>query len=441
MIRPHPYGRSPGPSAALAALALGAGCGLTPLASPPADGPAALGDTASGPATDTATERVPAPPAPLTEELPDQELDDSWIFSLDHLHEVHITLPPASEAALLADPYTYAEGAFSLDGVALARVGVRLRGKIGSFRPLTGKPKFKLDFNEYVDDQRLWGLEGISLNNMVVDCSAMKEVLAYRVFPAIGVAAPRAAYARVWVNGDDYGLYLLLETPDDRFLKRAWDEPDGNLYDGKYVWYPDGSYTLLDFAEGHDHLYQLEEGEDVGHADISSVSAALAAGWGSPTFLATTGAVLEWPQVLREWTGEQFVGSNDGYALNKNNYRVYFNPAHGRAELVPWDFDYSFLQDSDWGRSWASPYGNLAYACRLDPACTAAWQGIVAEALPAIEALDLPGLAAQVDALTWDATLADPRRECPAEAIRPSRDHVNAWVVDRLAYMRAFWSL
>ncbi|MFO0006349.1 MAG: CotH kinase family protein, partial [bacterium] len=107
------------------------------------------------------------------------------------------------------------------------------------------------------------------------------------------MAAPRAADARVWVNGDDYGLYLLLETPDDRFLKRAWDEPDGNLYDGKYVWYPDGSYTLLDFAEGHDHLYQLEEGEDVGHADIASVSAALAAGWGSPTFLATTGAVVE----------------------------------------------------------------------------------------------------------------------------------------------------
>ena len=67
-----------------------------------------------------------------------------------------------------------------------------------------------------------------------------------------------------------------------------------------------------------------------------------------------------WPEYHRELAVEQWVGHNDGYALNTNNYRPYFNPEDGLMQVLPWDLDYGFLNDSDWGMSWASPRGQLA---------------------------------------------------------------------------------
>ena len=60
----------------------------------------------------------------------------------------------------------------------LGLVVLRLRGKLGSFRDVNEKPKWKLDFNQYFPDRRFYGLESLSLNNSVGDCSYLREKLA-----------------------------------------------------------------------------------------------------------------------------------------------------------------------------------------------------------------------------------------------------------------------
>jgi hypothetical protein len=382
-------------------------------------------------------------PPPTVDDLSigDQDPVEPTIFSQDVLHTIDISLSGTSQARLWDDPYTYVTGDVEIDGVALDEVGVRLRGKIGSFRTLDGKPKFKLDFNRFVSGRRFHGLESLSLNNSVVDCSYLKEPLGYAVFEAIGAPASRTSYAQVTVNGADYGLYVVVETQDDRYLKERWADGSGNLYDGKYVWYGDRDYVLLDFGQGTDALYQLEEGDDVGHADITAVSEAYLAHAGRPDFYAAMGEVLDWEQVHRVWAGEQYVGQNDGYCLNQNNYRVYFDPEDGRADWIPWDLDYSFLRASDWSRSWSTPNGNLARACFSDPTCRARHREVVAEVLDTVDSLDLRGMAAQLDALTADAADADPRRECWSYEIDNSRAWVEDWLDDRADVVRAQWEL
>lgn len=380
-------------------------------------------------------------PAPTEEDAGSYALEDAWIFAPGRIHTVAITLDEAGWSALAVDPYTAVDGDVEIDGVAMDTVGVRLRGKIGSFRTLAGKPKFEIDFNEFVEDQRFFGLEGLNLNNSVVDCSYLKERIGYRVFELAGVPALRTAYATVTVNDAPYGLYVLLEDPDDRFLSRVYADPGGNFYDGKYVRYDDGSYQLLDFTTAVDGLYQLEEGVDVGNADIHAITSAIEANSGQPGYYDAVGAVVDWEEYHRELAVEQWIGHLDGYAMNTNNYRVYFEPGDGRAEVVPWDFDYAFLQDSAWGMNWYAPRGVLASSCFADAPC-AAGQKAAIQALDA--ALDTTALLAMVnalDALTYEATQADPRRECPATDVAASREVIRAWVSARPAELRAFWGL
>ena len=381
-------------------------------------------------------------PSLTVEEIGDQDPDlDGWIFDPLTVHEVELTLSDEARAALDASPWDYVEGSVRFDGVQLDRVGVRLRGKIGSFRYLSGKPKLKIDFNQYVEDQRFHGLETLSLNNSVVDCSYLKEPMAYRVMRDAGIIASRTSWARVTINGATYGLYVLVETPDDRFLAANFDEPDGNLYDGKYVWYADGSYELLDFATGDDLLFQLEEGTDVGHADITAVSDAVRAFWGSDRFEERLSMLVDTEQLHRVLAAEQWVGHNDGYAMNTNNYRVYFDPLDGRMRMVPWDFDYSFLQDWEWGMSWSWPAGSMASGCWRDPDCHTA-QAEAVDTL--VETLDVEALLALYDEmaeLTYGPMRVDPRRECSYASVMASRDSLRPWFEARGDELRSSWGL
>ena len=391
---------------------------------------ASVDDTAGGPH-----------PVVTEETVEDQDLDDSWIFSEETIHGIEIEISADSRTSLDADPYTFVPAAVTFDGERLEEVGLRLRGQIGSFRTLTGKPKFKIDFNEYVPDQRFWGLEALALNNEVVDCSYIKEPISYRVFRAAGIPAPRTGFAMVTVNDASYGLYVIVEVPDDRFLRRVYEFPDGNLYDGKYVWYGGWSYTLLDFAAGVDHLYELEEGVDVAHTDITGVSHMLNTSAGRPDFYARMDEVIDWEEFHREQLGEQWAGQEDGYGMNQNNYRVYFDPADDRVEFIPWDLDYSFLEDYAWGFSWAAPSGNIASSCMVDATCYAAQRDLVTDVLDAIEADDLPGRVEDMIALIASDVAIDPRRECSIHSVVYYQNLVRSWVATRSDYMRSFWGV
>lgn len=402
----------------------------------------AVEDTAP---VDTDPEIIEAEPEPVVTEEAAPAFDDSdlagWLFELDRIHEIALEIPDTSVAALTAEPYVWASADVTIDGEPMNEVGVRLRGKIGSFRALTAKPKFKISFNEFREDARFYGLEELSLNNEVVDCSYMKEVIGYRLYEMMGVPSLRTAYAHVTVNGADYGLYVMVETPNDRWLARHYEDPSGNLYDGKYVWYGGWNYTLLDFGNGVDALYQLEEGTDVANADIAAVSTALLATQDTADLYTGVGAVVDWDNFHRLTVVDQFIGHADGYSMNTNNYRVYFDPTDGKADLLPWDLDYAFIYDYQWGLSWGAPQGNLTAACWRNPDCVTAHKATVSDFLDRWAARDATGFLDAIEALTYEATQTDPRRECAAADVQPTRDYVRAWLAAGPDAMRTWWGL
>lgn len=327
------------------------------------------------------------------------------------LHRVEIELEALARASLLAEPYEQVEAELRFDGLDLGRVGVKLRGKEGSFRPLDEKPKWKIEFDA-AGGGLFAGLEHLDLDNAVADCSYLRAPLAFAVLEELGEAASRTGFATLVVDGEDYGLYVLVEDHDEHWLARG--PGAGNLYDGSYV-YEDGAVgQKLDFEVELVARFTLEEGEDVGHADLRAVAEGLDAG-------RPLGELLDEAGLASFVAAERWVGHLDGYVLNQNNYQVWFGP---ELRLFGWDYDEAFLEPEVWGMDWEAPVGRLATA--LDEA-------VLAEALAALD-VDEAALSARY--LAWDeATLAaaeaDPRRECAARKLSADREDLHTWLLTR----------
>ena len=411
----------------LAALGCGPTTGSLPVDDPPSP---------PDPVEDT------APPRMTEEEIDDQVIDDSWIFSDEHILEVEITLTAGAANALGREPREDVQAELVIDGEALDTVGLRLAGKLGSYRDLSGKPKFRIDFNKFSPGQRFFGLESLALNNAVQDCSFLKEPAAYRIYRGAGAPGSRTGWAHVTVNGADYGLYLIVEYPDDRFLKRNFAEPDGNLYDGKYVLYDDWSYTLLDLYDDYVPLYALEEGEDVQMADVQALVDAIDEHEGQPDYYEALGEVVDWPSFHRHIALEQLVGHNDGYALNWNNNRLYFDPSQqGRMTMLTWDLDNSFLLDYEWGFSWSSPNGRLVYWCWQDETCKEAQRQAV---ISVLDATDIPALLEWYDRtaeLTLAAAESDPRKEFDNSYLAACREDARHRINRSHRVVKSHWDI
>jgi spore coat protein CotH len=357
--------------------------------------------------------------------------DDSWVFSSDRIYRIDLEIGESSMEILRSDrrfsyPRNKARAAAVIDGEEVGEVGVRLRGGLGSFQRIDNKPKLEIDFNEF-SGERFHGLESISLNNFAEDCTGMREALSYAAYGLLEVPTSRTGFAQLFVNGLDYGLMLVLETQDDRWLKRNFEDGSGNFYDGKYVFagfFP----KLVDFGRGRDHLFDLEEGVDVGFSDIAEISGgatrAVERGQMGDAFRAR----VHWEELMTFMRVEQFIGNQDGYAAGPNNYRVYFEPGEPLV-MAPWDLDYSFLpgemsayekvedqQVTIDASGWEEPGGILASVCLDDEECRSLWEDLG----PIVEERLLDGslyaLGENLAGLVQEGRNNDPRAGCTQEA-------------------------
>ncbi len=122
------------------------------------------------------------------------------IFDPTLLHDARIEIDPSAWQALRENFQSneYYAANFSVDGVAVAQVGIRSRGDGSRSEE---KPGLKVDFNKYVPSQEYYGYKTLVIDNLTQDASMLRERLAFLVFEAMGIASPRNAHARLTVNG------------------------------------------------------------------------------------------------------------------------------------------------------------------------------------------------------------------------------------------------
>lgn len=326
-------------------------------------------------------------------EIPDV---DAW-FDITVIRRLEITIPESSIANLAVEPRTWTPATLLLpdEEIGPLEVGIRLKGQLGSFRTLDGKAAFRVDLNRYVAGQTLYGLDELTLNNMVQDPSVIHEFSAYWIFREMGIAAPRVTWVQVTVNGTDYGLYLSVEGLNLPMLSR-WYESTSHLYEGAYG---------QDLFVGDTGGLEVDEGSETDRSDVL-VLASLLETEGIAGFYDATTDLIDWDQVVRMLATEIWIGHWDGYAPYRNNYYFHFDGA-GRFTLLPWGTDQTF---GDYLKILRGE-GLVFQACIANDTCRLDYAAALRDVSGLVAAGDLVTVVERQAEFLRDAFIADTRRE------------------------------
>jgi spore coat protein H len=251
------------------------------------------------------------------------------LFLQPKVMQISISIPPAGLTALHTRPKTYVTAALEEGGVRYADIKVRLKGN-GSFQPLEKKPAFALKFNQAPAQGKFHGHTKVLVNNAVQDRTFLCEALGGELFRAAGVPAPRTTFAQVRCNGRDLGLYVVVEAINKEFLARHFKDPSGNLYEGS----------------NHDVNEKLEvdSGKRAGdQSDLKALAAALKERELTRRFQKLS-SLLDVDRFVSFAAVEVLAVHRDGYSLDRNNFRIYHDPATGLMTFIPHGYDQLFQQ-------------------------------------------------------------------------------------------------
>jgi spore coat protein CotH len=254
------------------------------------------------------------------------------LYDTSKLHRVNVEIPPDDAAGLVRRTSTRVRATVTIDGIRLENVGVRQAGgSYHPYQPITNKPSLSLKFDEFINGQKLFGLDKLILKNELQDVSFLSEHLTYEIFRRAGLAAPLTAHAQVTLNGLDSGIYVMREPVDKEFLTRNFgsDFKNGNLYE----------VETTDFV--HNPAYPPLGDEGVaGRTRADLVALASAVRSSTPdTFIATVGPLMDLDRLITFVAVETATVHWDGFSGNNNNTYIYAHPKDGRFILLPWGAD------------------------------------------------------------------------------------------------------
>ena len=205
-------------------------------------------------------------------------------------------------------------------------VALQLKGAAGSFRSIHDHPALTLNFDKFVDGQTFHGLDKLSLNNSVQDPTFVSEQFSREMFLKAGVPVPRATHATVELNGRDLGLYVLVQGWNKRFLKQHFEKVSGNLYDGGFLKDIDQKLDTNSGDSPDDQSDRIELLAAARESDLSRRRQRLE-------------KVLDVDRFITYVAMDVMLWNWDGYAQNKNNYRLFSDTATGKMVFMPHGLD------------------------------------------------------------------------------------------------------
>lgn len=216
--------------------------------------------------------------------------------------------------------------------------GIRSRGNTS--RNAT-KPGLRIDFNRYDKSALFLGLASLALDNGVQDPSLLRERLAMGTFRRMGIPAPRAVHALIFVNSELLGLYILMDRLDTYFLTWNYGNNAGDLYEfnrtGEYRFEYLGEDPAL-YAE----MFDAKNSNADRQALVSFIRDVNEAS--DEDFAGIAARHLDIERFARYLAVENFISEIDGVAgeFGMNNFYLYRRPDTLLFEFIPWDKDFAF---------------------------------------------------------------------------------------------------
>lgn len=263
----------------------------------------------------------------------------SQVFNHNKVTTVDIELSDDDWKDMLNNPLKeeVKEATVTVNGKKLEHVGVRTKGNL-SLREVANdddsdRYSLKLDFDYYNDEQSLYGLKKLNLNNNYSDATQMREYLSYQLMEKMGLPTPSYAYMYVTVNGKDRGLFLGVEQVDETFLAKNFETNTGALYK------PDGTGSDLKWiSDDLDDYTGLNVKTKIDGDSENATVDFLKAINNKGKSLEDTANV---DNLLRYFAVNTALVNLDSYQGNlKHNYYLY--EENGKFNIIPWDYNMSF---------------------------------------------------------------------------------------------------
>ncbi len=158
---------------------------------------------------------------------------ENRLFDNSKVHTIDIIMDDWDSFIQTCENEEYAVCTVVIDGESYKNVGIRAKGNtsLSSVKSMdSDRYSFKIEFDQYDSTNTYYGLDKLSLNNIIQDNTFMKDYLVYQSMVEFGVDAPLCSYSYITVNGEDWGLYLAVEAIEDSFLQRNYGNDYGELY-------------------------------------------------------------------------------------------------------------------------------------------------------------------------------------------------------------------
>lgn len=264
--------------------------------------------------------------------------DDSYV----HILDIRIGDWDAFLAAATEENYTECD--VEIDGEVFSSVGLRAKGN-NSLRLVNeyGLERYslKIEFDHFQDGNTYYGLDKLSLDSSYQDNSYMKNYLAYDMMDYMGVPSPLCSYVWVTVNGEDWGLFLAVEEPEEAFARRNYGADHGKLYKPDYRSLEAENrdvalqYTTEDPAD-YDNIFRNAKFEIDAEDQARLIGALKTLSEGTDLESA-----VNVDEVLRYFTVQVFVVNLDSY-LGRTGHNYFLYEEDGIISMLPWDYNLAF---------------------------------------------------------------------------------------------------
>lgn len=259
------------------------------------------------------------------------------------VQQISLTVNPNDWAALRANVLqnTYYHAQFSWRGISMD-VGIRQHG--GATRSAV-KPNLDVNIGHYEKTQMFLGINFFLLKANNEDASNLHQVLAMKFFQLMGLPAPREAPAQLYVNGELFGYFTIVEHEDTNFLQRDFGESGGYLYEWEdiepYYFNNLGSDPAL-----YSQFLDLKTNQN--SPDLTNFANMIQAinNSSDADFIAAVSPYLNPAYYLEYAAIDNVLADQDGILADSagiNNFYLYQFQGSTLYTLIPWDTDQAFL--------------------------------------------------------------------------------------------------
>ena len=294
----------------------------------------------------------------------------SAYFLEDEIQTVHIEIEENNLNYLLQnaaeEPYVMTTGV-TIGDVTLGYCGLRTKGSYTLEHSVTDNPgsdrfSFTINFGKYIkkkdygQKQNFFGCDKISFNNFFFDKTMLKEFFALKLMEEMGLPTPEYGIAKLYINGDYYGVYAMVEAMDYSILERYYGVDKDEL--SSYLCKPEGTNFLYDeivsdpsplWEQDEDTLADVEDmlptvTEWVRRLNFLSNGCDFegnAVDVNSEAYLQLLNQILDTEEVVKYFAVHSWLCQMDNMFVGQKNFGLYVDKS-GRALMVPWDYDISF---------------------------------------------------------------------------------------------------